>query len=123
MSVDQQRPDQMERPLDVEEGGGPPVGSAWTLQVDGDEGWSADLEHAAPLPRVGDRIDFIGNDGRQGHFRVTEVIHTLQASASDRPPVRQEASSPNSIVTDGSLEGPPRTLRAGLPRVVVVADG
>jgi hypothetical protein len=106
--------------LPVEEGGGPPIGSAWTLQIDGDGGWSADLEHAAPVPRVGDRIDFIGDDGRQRRLRVTEVIHTLQASASDRPPVRDEDSSPNSIVTGGAVGDPPRSLRAGLPRVVVV---
>ena len=108
--------------LPVEEGGGPPIGSAWTLQVDGDDGWSADLEHAAPLPRVGDRVDFIGEDGRQRQLRVTEVIHTLQGSASDRPPVRDEESSPNSIVTGEAVGDPPRALRAGLPRVVVVAD-
>jgi hypothetical protein len=110
----------VEHPLSVEEGGGPPIGSAWTLQIDGDDGWSADLEHAAPVPRAGDRVDFIGGDGRQRRFRVTEVIHTLQASASDRPPVREEDASPNSIVTGGGDE-PPRSLRAGLPRVVVVA--
>lgn len=114
--------DEVEQPLSVEEGGGPPIGSAWTLQIDGDDGWSADLEHAAPVPRVGDRVDFIGDDGRQRRFRVTEVIHTLQTSASDRPPVREEDASPNSIVTGGGGE-PPRSLRAGLPRVVVVEDG
>jgi len=111
-----------EGPLTVEEGGGPPLGTAWTLQVDGDGGWSADLEHAAPLPGVGDRIDFIGEDGRQLHYRVTEVIHTLQAAASERPPVGDEQSSPNAIITDRAPDEPPRTLRAGLPRVVVAAS-
>ena len=110
-----------EGPLTVEEGGGPPLGTAWTLQIDGDDGWSADLEHAAPLPCVGDRIDFIGADGNQGHYRVTEVIHTLQASASERPPVSDERTGPNAIVTDKPGIAPPRSLRAGLPRVVVVA--
>lgn len=110
-----------EQPLSLEEGGGPPLGSAWTLEIEGDDGWSADLEHAAPLPCVGDRIDFIGADGKQRQYRVTEVIHTLQASASERPPVSEEQSSPNAIVTDEPGSEPPRSLRAGLPRVVVVA--
>ena len=105
--------------LTVEEGGGPPVGTAWTLQIEDDGGWSADLEHAAPLPGVGDRIDFIGEDGRQHRYRVTEVIHTLQASASERPPVSEERSSPNAIVTDEPDAEPPRSLRAGHPRVIV----
>lgn len=107
--------------LTVEEGGGPPLGTAWTLQIDGDDGWSADLEHAAPLPCVGDRIDYIGADGQQRHYRVAEVIHTLQASASERPPVGDELTGPNAIVTDEPDVEPPRSLRAGLPRVVVVA--
>jgi hypothetical protein len=107
--------------LTVEEGGGPPIGTAWTLQVDGEDGWSADLEHAAPLPRVGERIEFIGEDGRRRDFRVTEVVHTLQTSASERPPVSAERGGPKSIVTEGADDDPPRALRAGLPRVVVVA--
>ncbi|MBA2634288.1 MAG: hypothetical protein H0U86_15040 [Chloroflexi bacterium] len=103
--------------------GGPPVGTAWTLLVnDGDEGWSADLEHAAPLPRVGERIEFIGEDGGRRHFRVTQVTHTLQTAASERPRVGEERTGPNSIVTDGSPDEPPRLLRAGLPRVLALRD-
>ena len=105
--------------LTLDEGGGPPIGSAWTLEVEGEAGWSADLEHAAPLPRVGERIEFIGEDGRRQNFRVIDVVHTLQASANERPPVRVEQSGPNSIVSDGPDDDPPRALRAGLPRVVV----
>lgn len=121
MNADEPPSDELERPLTPEEGGGPPIGTAWTLQVDGEDGWSADLEHAAPLPRVGERIEFIGEDGRRTLFRVTAIVHTLQRSASERPPVRAEDSSPNSIITEGAHEGPPRALRAGLPRVVVVS--
>ena len=99
--------------------GGPPIGSAWTLIVDGDDGWSADLEHAAPLPRVGERVEFIGEDGRCRHYRVTAIVHTLQTAASERPLVRDEEAGPNSIVTQGADDDPPRALRAGLPRVVV----
>ena len=104
-------------PLD--EGGGPPIGTPWTLEVAGEDGWTADLEHAAPLPRIGDRVEYISEDGGRQIYRVTEVIHTLQASSSERPPVRAEQSGPNSIVTDGTVADPPRALRAGLPRVVV----
>jgi len=42
---------------------------AWTLEVDGEDAWSADLEHAAPLPRVGERIQFIGEDGSRRDHR------------------------------------------------------
>ena len=105
------------------EDGGPPLGSAWTLVVDdGDDGWSADLEHAAPLPRVGEQIEFIGEDGRRRLYRVTQVAHTLQTAAGERPKVRDEQTGPNSFVTDGADDDPPRALRAGLPRVVVVSD-
>lgn len=106
--------------LHVDEGGGPPDLMPWTLVVD-DEGWSADLEHGAPLPRIGEQIEFIADDGGRRSFRVIDVIHTVQRSASDRPPVRAEERGPNSTVdaADGSA---PRELRAGLPRVVVSAS-
>ena len=73
--------------LGPEQGGGPPAGMPWTLYVK-DEDWAADLEHAAPLPRVGERIEYIGEDGARRTFRVEEVVHTLQASAAHRPRVR-----------------------------------
>jgi hypothetical protein len=103
-----------------EQGGGPPDLMPWTLVVD-DEGWSADLEHGAWLPAVGERIDYIAEDGEQRVYRVKEVIHTLQPSASGRPPVRTEEHTPNSTL-DRPRGEPPRELRAGLPRVVVVRD-
>lgn len=115
-----ERPEPTEQP--ISDDGGPPIGSAWTLVVDGDGGWSADLEHAAPLPRAGERIEFIGEDGRRRHYRVTEVVHTLQTAAGERPRVRDEQTGPNSIVTDRTEEDPPRELRAGLPRVLVVPE-
>ena len=102
-----------------EQGGGPPNLMPWTLVVEGED-WSADLEHGAPLPRVGDRVDFIADDGRQRTYRVKEVVHTLQGTATDRPRVRDERALPNSVVDEPTGE-PPRELRAGLPRVVVVA--
>lgn len=87
-----------------EEGGGPPIGTPWTLQVDGDDGWTADLEHAAPIPRVGERIDFIGEGAVQRAYRVIEVIHTVQPA-------------PDSTSPAGDTPG---VLRAGLPRVIAV---
>ena len=105
------------------EGGGPPIGSAWTFVVEGEDGWSADLQHAAPLPRVGERVEFIAEDGERRHYRVTQVTHTLQPSASERPRVREERSLPNTLVTDGGHRRAPRELRAGLPRVIAVLDG
>lgn len=115
-----QPPDEPGRSLTADEGGGPPVGSAWTLVIEGDEAWEADLEHAAPVPRVGETVEFIGEGGRRREYRVRAVIHTVQPSASERPLVAAERSSPNSILTEGGTDEPPRSLRAGLPRVVVV---
>lgn len=114
-------PNEPDAPMTTDEGGGPPVGSAWTLVVDGDDGWTADLEHAAPLPRIGERVEFIGTDGSRRWLRVVDVVHTLQPSASLRPPVRDEDASPNALV-DAPPDAVPRLLRAGLPRVIVTAD-
>jgi len=109
-------------PLGPEQGGGPPSGMPWTLFVR-DEDWAADLEHAAPLPRVGDQIEYIAEDGSRRTFRVVDVVHTLQASAAHRPRVRDERLGPNTIVNDRKAPERPRELRAGLPRVVVTAEG
>lgn len=107
--------------IDVEQGGGPPIGTAWTLDVP-DEGWAADLEHAAPLPRVGERVEYIGEDGRRRLFRVRDIVHVLQPSASERPPVRDETTSPNATINEGDADLAPSSLRAGLPRVVVAVE-
>ena len=105
----------------IEEGGGPPDALPWTLVVDGED-WSADLEHGATLPRVGELIEYIADDGSQRRFRVREIVHTLQSSASERPAVRDETQGPNATVA-GAGDRVPRALRAGLPRVVVNAEG
>jgi hypothetical protein len=107
--------------LGPDQGGGPPPGMPWTLYVR-DEDWAADLEHAAALPRVGERIEFIGADGARRLFRVEEVVHTLQASAAQRPRVRDETRGPNTLVNEGEPPVAPRELRAGLPRVVVTVE-
>lgn len=116
------RPHPPTRPLSPEEGGGPPIGYAWTLEVAGDGGWSSDLEHAAPLPRVGERIEFIGEDGRRQVLRVTDIVHTVQTSSSVRPLVRDESATPSSIVTEDADDDPPRELRAGLPKVIATEE-
>lgn len=107
-----------EDPLDVEQGGGPPVGTAWTLDVAGERPESADLEHAAPLPRVGEAIELIRADGSRRFLRVRDVVHVLQPSASERPRVRDETRGPNSTVDGRTDVRAARLLRAGLPRVV-----
>ena len=109
--------------LGPEQGGGPPAALPWTLVVEAEDGWSADLEHGAQLPCVDDLIEYIAADGARQLYRVTRVVHTLQPTASDRPPVGVEATGPNALVTDGpGSDGPPRELRAGLPRVFVVPE-
>jgi hypothetical protein len=102
--------------LGPEEGGGPPSVLPWTLVVEG-EGWSADLEHGAPLPRVGERIEFIADDGSRHRFEVVSIVHTVQHASSGRPPVSEESEGPNSTVA-GPPGAPPTVLRAGLPRVI-----
>ena len=49
---------------------------------------------------------------------MREVVHTVQSSPIERPAVREEHSSPNSTV-EGAGDRLPRTLRAGLPQVIV----
>ena len=109
-------------PVGVEEGGGPPMGMPWTLVVES-EGWSADLEHAAPLPRHGERIEYIAEEGSRRTYRVREVVHTVQRSATERPPVAVEDSGPNTTVSGGDARTVPGELRAGLPRVYADPEG
>ena len=105
-----------------EQGGGPPALLPWTLIVSGED-WSADLEHGAPLPRVGEHVEYIAEDGARRTFVVRQVVHTVQSSASERPPVRDEAAGPNSTVSGPDHPAHvPTALRAGLPRVIVAEE-
>ena len=106
-----------------EEGGGPPIGTPWTLVVEAED-WSADLEHAAPIPRVGETVEYITEAGERHIYRVDRVVHTVQGSPGERPTVRDEPSGPNSTVSGDHAAHAPESLRAGLPRVyAVTAEG
>jgi hypothetical protein len=94
----------------------------WTLVVEGED-WSADLEHAAPIPRIGETVEYIAEDGDRRAYRVVNVVHTVQSSASERPAVSTEPSGPNSTVSGDHAPHAPVELRAGLPRVHVEAVG
>ncbi len=83
---------------------------------------AADLEHPAPLPRVGDTVEYINERGTRERFVVREVVHTLQTSAAARPSVRDEADNAATSVArreDQPAEQPGDggELRAGLPKV------
>lgn len=101
-----------------------PSGMPYTVHFPDADGYiGADLEHPAPLPRVGDSVEYLDETGATRRFRVREVVHTLQSSAAYRPTVEDRDASPNSIArVDG---GPPErpgesgVLRAGLPKVIL----
>jgi hypothetical protein len=100
-----------------------PNGMPYTVHFpDGDGSGAADLEHPAPLPRVGDMVEYIDERGGRRRYRVREVVHTLQTSAVNRPIVADGKASPQSIARiedDAQPERPgdPGQLRAGLPKV------
>lgn len=90
---------------------------------DGDGYLEADLEHVAPLPRVGDTVEYIDETGACRRYRVREVIHTIQSSAAHRPPVEGGSASPQAIArVDGQPSEKPGDgglVRAGLPKVLL----
>jgi hypothetical protein len=99
-----------------------PDGMPYTVYFpDGDGFRGADLEYPAPLPRVGDTVEYIDERGDRHRFQVRQVVHTLQTSAADRPSVKEGPASPNSLArTDEGAAEPPGgagALRAGLPEV------
>ncbi len=111
-------------PADGGEGGAWPSGMPYTvLFPDGDGYIEADLEHAAPLPRVDDTVEYIDETGSCRRYRVREVIHTIQTSATHRPHVDDGSASPQSIarVTGEASEKPGQggLVRAGLPKVLL----
>ncbi len=103
-----------------------PSGMPYTVHFpDGEGSIGADLEYPAPLPSVGDTVEYLDETGAIRRFRVREVVHTLQSSAAHRPRVADEDASPDSIArVDG--ESPERpgecgVVRAGLPKVILEA--
>ena len=87
----------------------------------GDDYRPADLEHAAPLPRVGDTVENIDERGRCSRYTVREVIHTLQLAADQRPLVSSDQHRPGVFAAgDEGAELPgDGSLRAGLPKVIL----
>jgi hypothetical protein len=104
-----------------------PNGMPYTVQFpEGDGLFAADLEHPAPLPRVGDLIEYIEERGTAHRYRVRDVLHTLQTSAASRPTVSESEASPQAIARPESEATPERPggaglLRAGLPQVLLEA--
>ena len=92
---------------------------------DGDDLRGADLEHDAPLPRVGDTVEYVDETGQRRRYVVAEVIHTLQTSAHDRPSINEGEASPDALARPGGSPEPPGgggSLRAGLPKVILAAE-
>lgn len=103
-----------------------PSGMPYTVHFpDGDGYLGADVEHPAPLPRVGDIVEYVDEAGAARRYRVREVVHTLQSSAAHRPHVADEGASPNTLVRldgePGERPGDGGLVRAGLPKVFLEA--
>ncbi len=100
-----------------------PTGLPYTVYFPSQDGQlrGSDLEHPAPLPRVGDVVEYINERGQCERFVVREVIHTLQTSAASRPSVGSEDYAATAIARDGQqqpeIPGDGGELRAGLPKV------
>jgi hypothetical protein len=100
-----------------------PSGLPYTGYFPADEGQAraADLEHPAPVPRVGEVIEYIDERGRCERYVVREVVHTLQTSASVRPSVESESRAATAIARGSGQRaetaGDGGELRAGLPKV------
>lgn len=87
---------------------GPPGGTPYTVYFpEGEALQAADLAYPAPLPRVGDMVEYIDEVLVTHRYVVRQVVHTLQAEP--RPRRAGDAGA--------STEPPPAELRAGLPEV------
>jgi hypothetical protein len=105
-----------------------PSGMPYTVFFpDGDKYRPADLEHAAPLPRVGDTLEYIDERGACHLYVVRQVIHTVQVAADARPPVRDRNEMPAAFARDEDEDserpGEGGSLRAGLPKVILADAG
>ncbi|MGH2462867.1 MAG: hypothetical protein ACRDFZ_04475 [Candidatus Limnocylindria bacterium] len=87
------------KPEQAQEAADWPTGMPYTLYFPTRGGFAAaDMEYSAPLPRVGDLVEYIDPEGNSRWYTVSDVVHTFQ----DRKPVAPEGM---------------RLLRAGLPAV------
>ncbi len=120
-SAESQPAARLDRPMELKF----PVGLPYTVYFPGEDGQvrAADLEHPAPVPRLGEIIEYIDERGRCERFVVREVVHTLQTSAASRPSVDSEAYAATAIARDSGqpaeIPGDGGELRAGLPKVFV----
>lgn len=99
---------------------GPPGGTPYTVHFPaGAPLDAADLEHPAPLPRVGDVVEYIDEGLATHRFVVREVIHTLQPAHPE-----DAGSRPHDQSTDEHAvePRPPAGLRSGLPKVFLEAE-
>lgn len=98
----------------------------YTVFFPGDEAMHpSDLEHRAPLPRVGDTVEYIDKKGACRRYVVKAVVHTLQASAAERDRVADRTSTPATFARGeeelAEIPGDGGALRAGLPKVFLEA--
>ena len=102
---------------------GPPGGTPYTVHFpDGAPLNAADLEHPAPLPRVGDVVEYIDEKLGSHRFVVRQVVHTLQpAHPEEANPRRAAPDDPAADVPDRDPR-PPAELRSGLPKVFLEAE-
>jgi hypothetical protein len=108
---------------------GPGGGTPYTVYFPSEEGYrAADLAHAAPLPQVGDLVDYLDEEGVTHRYRVREVVHTLQVAPAYRPHPRAAGGATDDVAdaAQAAAEGPHPVpegseLRAGLPEVVLEA--
>src|SRR5437870_13706038 len=77
---------------------GPGGGTPYTVYFPSEDGYhAADLAHAAPLPQVGDLVDYLDEDGITHRYRVREVVHTLQVAPAYRPDPRTALPSTDDV--------------------------
>src|SRR6266516_4648048 len=130
MNPDLPDPAQPTAPAEPDPAGvGPGGGTPYTVYFPSEDGYrAADLAHAAPLPQVGDLVDYLDEEGITHRYRVREVVHTLQLAPAYRPNPRTAGGSPD-VAPDAAAEAPGEPhpvpegseLRAGLPEVVLEA--
>ena len=106
-------------------GVGPGGGTPYTVYFPNGDGYrAADLAHAAPLPQVGDLVDYLDEAGVTHRYRVREVIHTLQVAPAYRPVPRGRGEGGEAAESGDQHPVPEATeLRAGLPEVVLEEFG